>query len=359
MNKINLYIFKITNKYLLINLIIILSLVAFINLIEIARNLTDINQSLLNYLFLTLLKIPSIINEIFPFVTIISISFLFRYLINNNEFTSMRNIGYSIFDIFLPVAISIFLFGFFNLVFLNPISANLEKQYEKILNKKNQDLYSIKISSEIMRIKNINDDFGINFIEIKKIDVNNMIANDIKILKVDDLKSQLIIANNGKIKDKKFFLDEVKIFDVVENKHKEMDRIILDLNFSKENIVNSIINYKNVPFYDYLSHIKILKKFNLYSTEISLYYLSEILNPFFVVMLGFVVLGFSAKFRRNDNFFKILFIAILIGFIIFFLRQIIFKMTLSYDINFFFSYSVIFMLPFLIGLYKVLQIEND
>jgi len=210
-NKINLYIFKITNKYLLINLIIVLSLVAFINLIEIARNLTDINQSLLNYLFLTLLKIPSIINEIFPFVTIISISFLFRYLINNNEFTSMRNIGYSIFDIFLPVAISIFLFGCFNLIFLNPISANLEKQYEKILNKKNQDLYSIKISSEIMRIKNINDDFGINFIEIKKIDVNSMIANDIKILKIDDLKSQLIIANNGKIKDKKFFLDQVRI----------------------------------------------------------------------------------------------------------------------------------------------------
>ena len=101
MNKINLYIFKITNKYLFINLILILSLVTFINLIEIARNLTDNNQNLLNYLLLTLLKIPSIINQIFPFVTIISISFLFRYLINNNELTSMRNIGYSIFDIFL------------------------------------------------------------------------------------------------------------------------------------------------------------------------------------------------------------------------------------------------------------------
>ena len=76
-------------------------------------------------------------------------------------------------------------------------------------------------------------------------------------------------------------------------------------------------------------------------------------------MLGFVVLGLSAKFRKNESFFKILFIAILIGFIIFFLREVIFKITLSYDINFFFSYSIIFMLPFLIGLYKVLQIEND
>ena len=233
MNKINLYIFKITNKYLFINLILILSLVIFINLIEIARNLTDNNQNLLNYLFLTLLKIPSIINQIFPFVTIISISFLFRYLINNNELTSMRNIGYSIFDIFLPVAISIFLFGCFNLIFLNPISSNLEKQYEKILNKKNQDMYSIKISSDIMRIKNINDEFGLNFIEIKKIDVNSMVTNNIKILQINNLNKKLILAEHGKIKDKKFYLDNVKVFNIVNNEYIDKNNVVLNLNFSK------------------------------------------------------------------------------------------------------------------------------
>ena len=359
MNKINLYIFKITNKYLLTNLLIVLGLVLFINLIEIARNLRDINHTIVNYLLLSLFKIPSIINEILPFVIIISISFLFRYLINNNELTSMRNIGYSIFDIFLPVGIYIFFIGLLNLFFLNPISTNLEKKYEEILNKKNLDVYSIKISSDLMRIKNINDEFGLNFIEIKKIDVNNMIANDITILKLDEIESHLIKAKDGKIINKKFYLNEVKLFDIIKNNYAEKIQIILDLNFSKENIINSIINFKNVPFYDYFNHTKILKKFNIYSEEISLYYLSQILNPLFFVMLGFIVLGFSAKFKRNENFFKILFIAILIGFMIFFLREIIFKLTLSYNINFFFSYAIIFMLPFLIGLYKVLQIEND
>tara|TARA_Y100001970_G_C14252549_1_gene872880 strand:+ start:535 stop:1614 length:1080 start_codon:yes stop_codon:yes gene_type:complete len=358
-NKINSYIFKITNRYVVINLLIVLSLVSFINLIEIARNLTDENQKVLNYFLLSLYKVPTIINEILPFVIIISISFLFRYLINNNELTSMRNIGYSIFDIFLPVGIYIFLFGLFNLFLLNPFSANLEKKYEEILNKKNSDVYSIKISSDIMRIKNINDDSGLNFIEIKKIDVNNMTANDIIILKLDGLNDQLITAKNGKIKNKKFYLNKVRLFDIDQNNYIEKKNLILDLNFSKENIINSIINFKNVPFYDYLNHTKTLKKFNIYSEEISLYYLSQILNPLFFVMLGFIVLGFSAKFKRNENFFKILFIAILIGFMIFFLREIIFKITLSYNINFFFSYVIIFMLPFLLGLYKVLQIEND
>ena len=127
-----------------------------------------------------------------------------------------------------------------------------------------------------------------------------------------------------------------KLFDINKNNYEEKNNIILDLNFSKENIIDSIINFKNVPFYDYFNHTKILKKFNLYSEEISLYYLSQILNPIFFVMLGFIVVGYSAKFKRNENFFKILFIAILIGFIIFFMREIIFKITLSYNINFFF-----------------------
>ena len=81
----------------------------------------------------------------------------------------MRNIGYSIFDIFLPIGIYIFLIGILNLFLLNPISTNLEKKIRRNLNKKNLDVYSIKISSDIMRIKNINDEFGLNFIEIKRL----------------------------------------------------------------------------------------------------------------------------------------------------------------------------------------------
>ena len=287
MNKINLYIFKITNKYLLINLAIVLGLVLFINFIEIARNLTEVNQTIINYFLLSIFKIPTIINETIPFVIIISISFLFRYLINNNELTSMRNIGYSIFDVFFPVGIYIFLFGLLNLFLLNPISTNLEKKSEEILNKQSLDMYSIKISSDVMRIKNINDEFGFNFIEIKKIDVNNMLSNDITILELNGLKQNLIKAKNGKIMNKKFHLNEVKLFDINKNSYEEKNNIILDLNFSKENIIDSIINFKHVPFYDYINHTRILKKFNLYSEEISLYYLSQILNPIFLVMLGF------------------------------------------------------------------------
>ena len=67
--------------------------------------------------------------------------------------------------------------------------------------------------------------------------------------------------------------------------------------------------------YKYKEHLQSLKKFNLYSSEISLFYLSEILKPLFLIVFAFAVMGFSGKFKRNESFFKVLFYSILIGFL--------------------------------------------
>ena len=81
---------------------------------------------------------PSIINETSPFVIIVSTAFLFRYLIKNNELIAMRNIGFSIFDIFQPISISIFLYGLLVLIIINPITAISEIKYNKYLNNQNE-----------------------------------------------------------------------------------------------------------------------------------------------------------------------------------------------------------------------------
>ena len=75
MNKINIYLFSLTNKYLIINFVIISIFIFFINIIELSRIISLEDRNLFNYFYLSILKYPSILNEIIPFVTIISISF--------------------------------------------------------------------------------------------------------------------------------------------------------------------------------------------------------------------------------------------------------------------------------------------
>ena len=66
----------------------------------------------------------------------------------------MRNLGYSIFDIFLPISISSFYNGFFFFILINPLSVFMENKYDKKLDNKDNSLYSIKISDNEMWIKN-------------------------------------------------------------------------------------------------------------------------------------------------------------------------------------------------------------
>ena len=360
MNKLKIYLFFIATKFILLSLCIISILIIFFNTIEISRILDSVEENYFTkFFYLSFLKLPTIINDILPFVIIVSITFLFRYLINNNELISMRNVGYSIFDIFIPISISVFSIGLITLLILNPLSTVFEQKFDEIINKNLKNVYSIKISNQGMWIKNnINNEVP-NYINIKNIDLKEMKAENIKILQNNKRDMKLILAEKGLFKNNLFILYNLKIHDLSNNKTDEVDKLNLKVNFNKDNIINSIINYKNVPFYKYFNHSKTLKKFNLYNSEIGLYYISEILKPIFMIMLAFVIVGFAGKFKRNENFFKVLFISISIGFLVFFLKEIITKLTISLDINFIISYLIIFFIPLSIGLYQMFKIEND
>ena len=359
MKKINLYLFSLTNRYLLINFIIISMFIIFINLLELSRIIPQDEKNLFNFIYLSFLKYPSILNEIVPFVTIISVSFLIRNLVNNNELISMRNLGYSIFDIFQPIAIAVFFMGLFFLLLLNPLSVFMENKYDVKLDNKENSLYSIKVSDNEMWIKNEIDQLNSSFINIKNINLKNMNAKNIKILLINKNSNKFIIAENGKIENNMFLLNNVKYYDFRYEKYQSLEKYNLSINFSKDNILKSISKYKLVPFYNYINHSRTLSKFNLYSAEIGLFYLSEILKPIFVVIIAFVIVGFTAKFQRNENFFKVLFIAISIGLIIFLLKELISKLTISLSLNIFISSIIIFLIPFFIGLFQIIRIENE
>tara|TARA_E500000178_G_C17019865_1_gene754954 strand:- start:2511 stop:3071 length:561 start_codon:yes stop_codon:yes gene_type:complete len=186
-----------------------------------------------------------------------------------------------------------------------------------------------------------------------------MYAKNIKILLINDESNKFILAENGEFKENLFKLNNVKIYDFNNEEYKKLEEFNLLINFNRDNIIQSISKYKLIPFYNYLNHSKNLSKFNLYSPEIGLYYLSEVLKPIFIVVLTFVIIGYTSKFQRNENFFKVLFIAITIGFMIFLLKEVVSKMTISLNLNFFTAYIIIFIIPLFIGLYQVIKIENE
>ena len=303
MFKINNYLFKTILKYILLNQIIILFLVFFINLIELSKIIESQNKNIFSFFYLSFLKAPSIINETSPFVIIVSTAFMFRYLISNNELISMRNVGFSIFDIFKPITLGIFFYGIIILLILNPIVALSEIKYDEYLDNKNDNLYSINFSKNSLWIKNRSTDEKLYYINIEQFDVKRMYAENIKILSVENKTNSFFQAKNGEITKKQFILNDVNYFNMENDEYIFKKKLNLKLNFTKENLLSSFINYKNIPYYNYINHIQTLKKFNIFSSAITLHYVSELLKPFFMILLAFVVMSYSAKYKRNEKFF--------------------------------------------------------
>ena len=275
-NKIFIYLFLIKIKYILFNLLCVSLFIQIINILEITKLTENKNSSIFSLLYLSLLKLPTVIIDTIPFVIIISTAFVYRYLISNNEMISMRNIGFSIIDIFKPIAFAIFSVGLFLLFILNPLSAQFEKKFDKLTAKDFSNMYSIKIINDELWIKNIKDENEKYFINILNIDLKNMKAKYIRIISLKNEDTNFYIADNGVLDNKKFKMNNVKILDINKDIYEKKKYLEINLNFDKNNLLDSISNYKFIPFYKYREHINSLKKFNLYSPEIPLYYLSEL-----------------------------------------------------------------------------------
>ena len=184
MNRIFFYLFFMKIKYILINIFFVGMFVHLINLLEIVKIIEKKNSDFFSILYLSLLKLPSIVIEIIPFVIVISTAFLYKALISHNELISLRNIGYSILDIFKPIALAIFIIGLFIFLFLNPLSSTFEKAFDSITTKDFSDMYSINIKNNELWIKNLKDKNEKYFINISNINLKNMNAEDIKIISI-------------------------------------------------------------------------------------------------------------------------------------------------------------------------------
>ena len=78
---------KIT--YILLNILFIGLFVQLINLLEVAKIVEQKDSNIDLIFYLSLLKIPTLIIEIIPFVIVISTAFFYRNLIKNNEMISI------------------------------------------------------------------------------------------------------------------------------------------------------------------------------------------------------------------------------------------------------------------------------
>ena len=210
---INRYIINEYIKSLFVVIAVMLSIVLLISLLD-EFNFFKSKKDLkfIYFIIFTILKIPNVLINLFPFVVLFAGIVFYLKIYNHNEVISLRVMGYSNIQIILIPALTSFVIGYLIIFLIVPFSSSMLKYYEELRSEYNDTKNLVFVNEtgiwildrnekekNIIRIEKINKDFStINQITIYNYDVSN---NFIK--RID--------ANDGIISNKNWQLNKVYI----------------------------------------------------------------------------------------------------------------------------------------------------
>tara|TARA_B100000945_G_C20355346_1_gene584339 strand:+ start:9 stop:992 length:984 start_codon:yes stop_codon:yes gene_type:complete len=266
------------------------------NILEEIRFLSDFDTSLYYPLVLTLLNLPSILFEIFPFIFLISAQFFFLSLIEKDELIIFKNNGLSNVKILNTLILISLLMGVFFISVYYTFSSSLKHNY---LNMKNQ------FSKDNKYLALVNE----NGLWIKeKIEDHTYIING-EVLEGNHLKNITITKL-----DSNFNLDEMKIVkkaNISENNWMLKDVLIFKeglllekftdathfSNFNINKISNTYSNLASQNIYELFNSLEDFKSLGISTREISSFIHEIFSYPiyFTIMTMAGVILMFNIR----------------------------------------------------------------
>ena len=194
---------KVYQKYIINNFLvttikfifIFFALVFVLTIFEEISFFKDIKISFFVPFFLTLLNVPSVLYEIFPFIFLISTQFFFIKLADRHELIAFKNFGLDNTKVLKLISFTTLLIGILIITVFYNISANMKNLYLEIKNEYTKDnKYLATITENGLWIKDeINE--NINIVNAEKIDENKLINVDILQFDKNFSLLQIIYAN--------------------------------------------------------------------------------------------------------------------------------------------------------------------
>lgn len=329
-------IVKDVSLFLFVSITCVATIVWIIQAVNYLDLVSEDGHSLKVYFFYTLFSLPKILSNILPFMFMIA---LFYIIINyelNNELIIYWINGITKLN-FINVVIKISIFYFFIQILLTstivPYSLDKARSYFRTSN--------IDLFSSIIKEKKFIDtveDLTI-FVEKKE---NNFLENIIIKEKINDNQSQIIVAQNGIIKNSndtstKIILNNGKIINTENNSQNIIDFSLFTLDLNKFNsqtithpktqemntlnlfkCINEIENYRKLN--PIVSNKNFFTGCNYQITDaITEEFLKRFFAPLFIILVGLSssLIVTSSKDNRNYRFKNFLKFALGIIFIIF------------------------------------------
>ena len=294
------------------------TVVIVMNLLEEINFFKDNEGVVLLPIFLTILNMPSVLFELFPFIFLISTIFFFIESIDNDEINVFKLYGVTNLKIIQILAFLSFLLGIVILLFFYNASANLKFLYFDIKNQYSKDdKYLAVITSNGLRIRDDLDNMT-NYINAEKLDESNLINVTISQFNKNFELQRVIISKRVDIKTNNWVINNPIINS--NNNTETFSQLEFFSNFNEERILSIFEN---------LSSLDMIKLETLKSDYEMLGYDTDIINgykhrlysyPFYLAIMVTIGSILMLNIKHNKSKITNITIGIIVSVIIYYIN---------------------------------------
>ena len=320
----------VVNKYLakeFFKIVINTSLIFFclgfvLNLFEEINFFKDLEVGINIPIILSVLFVPSLLYNMFPFVILISGIWFFLKIKKTDEIIALKVSGISNFSIIIIPSIVSIILGILIITAFNPITSVLVKKYEIIKGSYEKDqeyLAAITVNGIWIKEKNINKN---NIIRSSNLNNENLIRVTIYEFDKENNFVKRIEAKSANISSFNWILKDVTIIDADGNYlSSNISRLDYISMYDIQKIKSLYSNLDTISFWNLKNEIQLLEARGYSTREMEAKFQRSLAFPFFLLSMVLLSGVFTLGMTFKENNWSYVFIAIITSVLVFYFND--------------------------------------
>jgi len=298
--------------------IAIMLIILIVDFTEVSGRLPETSRfSALDTVYLSMLRVPSIMQTTFPFIILFASMATLIGLNRKYELVIARSAGVSAWQFLAPLALASFLFGIGLVTIVNPIAAKtlrLSEFQEVAAGLRNRG--SLEHHGPPW-IRQKTDD-GTTIIGAKSAANDGLLLGDATFLRIsdDNTISERLDAKTARLEPGKWVLDDVRRFRAGKPET-HVDRLEIKTNLEPEFVQESLSDPKTVAFFDLPDKIEAARSFGLSADAFAVQFHTLIALPFLLTAMTLIAAVVSLKFARFGQSVSVIVGGIIAGFVLY------------------------------------------
>ena len=292
------------------------------NLFEEINFFKDIDTGIYIPIFLSILIVPSLLYNMFPFIILLSGIWFFLKIKKNDEVTALKISGMSNASVILIPSILSVILGIFFITSINPITSVLVKKYENLKGnyEKDQD-YLAAITKNGIWIKERYQEKN-SIIRSSNLENTNLKNVTIYEFNKENDFERRIEAKSANISSLKWILSDVKIMDK-EGKiiSKDLENFFYNSTYDLEKIKTLYTNLETISFWSIDNEIKLLEERGYSTKQMQTKLHRSLAFPFFLLSMVLLSGVFTLGMNIKENNLTYVFITIITCVLIYFFND--------------------------------------